>query len=61
MCNSYELIHIGTEQLRNERMNIYFPHGIFISLLHAFFVTNLANSCITPPFRIKSCSNLNQY
>ena len=35
MCNSGELIQIGTEQLRNERIFIDFPDCIFISLIGA--------------------------
>ena len=42
-CNSGELIQIGTEQLRNKRIFIYFPYGILLLLLGALFITNLAN------------------
>ena len=37
-CNSGELIGIGTEQLRNKRIFIYFPYFIFISLSGATFL-----------------------
>ena len=59
-CNSVELIQIGTEQLRNKQIFIYFSYCIFISLLSAIFITNLANYYINPPFWIDLCSNLNQ-
>ena len=42
-CNSGELIQIGTEQLRNKRIFIYFPYCIFILLLGAICITNLTN------------------
>ena len=47
---SGELMQIGTEQLRDKRMFIYFPYCIFISLLGAIFKNNLAKYYIKPPF-----------
>ena len=38
------LIQIGTEQPRNKRIFIYFPHSMFIwLLLGSIFITNLAS------------------
>ena len=52
MCNSGELIQIGTEQLRNIRIFIYFPYCIFILLLGADFLTNLTKYYIGPLFQL---------
>ena len=49
-CKSGQLIQIGTEQLRNKRIFIYFPYCMFISLLGAIFINNLAKYYINPPF-----------
>ena len=38
MCNSDELIQIGTEQLRDKRIFIYFPYCFFILLLGAILL-----------------------
>ena len=50
MCTSGNVIQIETKQLRNKRIFIYFPHCIFISLLGAFFITNLTKFDKNPPF-----------
>ena len=51
-CNSGELIQVGTEQLPNKRIFIYFPYCIFILILGAIFITNLTNYYIDPFFQL---------
>ena len=51
-CISGQLIQIGTEQLRNKRIFIYFPYCILILLLGAISITNLTNYYINPPFKL---------
>ena len=58
--NSTVLIRIGTEQLRDKRIFIYFSCCIFISLIGAIFITNLADYYIILPFWIDLWSNSNQ-
>ena len=36
MCNSCELIQIGTEQLQKKRIFIYFPY-FFYSIIRGYF------------------------
>ena len=45
-------MQVGTEQLRNERIIIHFPHCIFILLLGAIVKTNLTNYYLNPPFQL---------
>ena len=52
MCNSGARIRIGTEQLQNTRIFIYFPYCLFILLLRAIFISKLTNYYINPPFRL---------
>ena len=47
-----ELIQIGTEQLRNKRIFIYFPYCTSIILLGAIFITNSTNYFINLPFQL---------
>ena len=51
-CKSGELIPIGTEQLRNKRIFIYFPFCNFILIIGPFFITNLVNYYINPTFAL---------
>ena len=43
---------MGTEQLRNNRIIIYFPYCLFILKLGAVFRTKLTNESINPPFQL---------
>ena len=42
-CKTGKLIHIGTEQLRNERYSFTFHTVLIILLLGAIFEPNLTN------------------
>ena len=50
--NSGKLIQIGTEQLPNKRIVIYFPFCKFILLVGAIFLANLAKYSIDPPLQL---------
>ena len=51
-CNSSELTQIGTEQLQNKRIFIYFSYCILLLLLGAIFITNLTKYYMNPPFKL---------
>ena len=53
-CNSGELIQIGTEQLRNKRIFIYFPYRLFIIILGTKYINNSVNFYINPHFELTS-------
>ena len=56
-CNSGGLIQIGTEQLRNKRIFIYFHWLYMLNNNSSRFVTKLCFYYINPTFRINLCSN----
>ena len=52
MCNSDQLIQIGTEQIRKKEIFMHFPYCIFTLLLGAILEDNSPKKYKNPTFQL---------